>query len=288
MILRAAQVPNPKTVTTEPQPQPAPLPIQLVSTDFDGTIFAEFENPPVAESLQSLLAELQAQGVRWVINTGRDLSSLLEAVARAHLSVRPDYLVLVEREIYCHEGTRYAPLEDWNRRCTEDHTRLFRRVRRDLPRLRAWILDHFTADLYEDAWSPLSFIAKTNADADAIEAFLLDYCRAVPDLTLVRNDVYARFSHRAYSKGSALSEIARRLGLAAEKVFAAGDHLNDLPMLSRERAAFLAAPANAIPQVRETVLRQGGFVSDQPYGSAVESALRYYLSSAPPAPTHCP
>jgi hypothetical protein len=28
------------------------LPIQLISTDFDGTLFAEFENPPIPERLQ--------------------------------------------------------------------------------------------------------------------------------------------------------------------------------------------------------------------------------------------
>ncbi len=46
------------------------LPIQLISTDFDGTLFAEFENPPVPLKLQKLIGDLQAQGVIWVINTG--------------------------------------------------------------------------------------------------------------------------------------------------------------------------------------------------------------------------
>ena len=46
---------------------------------------------------------------------------------------------------------------------------------------------------------------------------------------MVRNDVYARFSHAAYNKGTALAELTRRLGLHSRTVFAAGDHLNDLP-----------------------------------------------------------
>src|SRR6266704_5331174 len=84
------------------------LPIKLISTDFDGTFFAEFENPPVPEELQRLIGQLQAAGTKWVINTGRDLSSLLETLARAHLSVSPDYLVVVEREIYVHEKSQYV------------------------------------------------------------------------------------------------------------------------------------------------------------------------------------
>ena len=68
------------------------LPIKLISTDFDGTLFAEFENPPVPVKLQKLIGDLQAQGVIWVINTGRDLSGLMEALGRSQLSVKPDYL----------------------------------------------------------------------------------------------------------------------------------------------------------------------------------------------------
>ena len=66
------------------------MPLRLISTDFDGTIFAEFENPPVPRQLQDLIAGLQARGAKWVINTGRDMSSLQEAVGRSHLTVQPD------------------------------------------------------------------------------------------------------------------------------------------------------------------------------------------------------
>src|SRR6266481_9526577 len=97
------------------------LPIQIISTDFDGTLFAEFENPPVPEVLQRMIGRLQEAGAQWVINTGRDLSSLLETLGRARLSVRPDYLVAVEREIYVHDKSRYSGLEDWNRACAQAH-----------------------------------------------------------------------------------------------------------------------------------------------------------------------
>jgi hydroxymethylpyrimidine pyrophosphatase-like HAD family hydrolase len=260
---------------------PMALPVQLISTDFDGTIFAEFENPPVPAGLQELLRDLQSRGVRWAINTGRDLTGLMEALARARLTVRPDYLVLVEREIYVHEGARYVGLEDWNRRCAEDHARLFARVRADVPRLTAWINARFDADVYEDPWSPLCLLARSNGDADAIEDFLQGYCRSAPNLTVVRNDVYARFSHAAYSKGAALAEISRRLGIARQFVFAAGDHLNDLPMLSLEVAGYLVAPANAVPLVKDAVRRQGGIVSDLPHGFAIEAALRAAVGLGP-------
>jgi hydroxymethylpyrimidine pyrophosphatase-like HAD family hydrolase len=252
-------------------------PIQLISTDFDGTLFAEFENPPVPAGLQQLIGTLQEQGTRWVINTGRDMSNLMESLGRSRLSIHPDFLVLVEREIYVREGARYVSLEEWNQQCQQAHDILFARIRPDVPRLAAWVTERFDATVYEDPFSPFCLIADNNGDADRIVAHLEVYCHGHPGLTIVRNDVYARFSHDGFSKGTALSEIARRLKIATSQVLAAGDHYNDLPMLRRSRAACLVAPANAIPEVREQVLREQGYVSDEVCGYGVLDGLEHYL-----------
>jgi hydroxymethylpyrimidine pyrophosphatase-like HAD family hydrolase len=253
------------------------LPIQLISTDFDGTLFAEFESPPVPLGLQRLLADLQDQGARWVINTGRDMSNLMESLVRAKLSVLPDYLVLVEREIHIREGAHYVPLTAWNQACTLAHAVLFERVRFDIPRLVAWIHERFEATVYEDAFSPLCLIAGDNGAADQIVAHLENYCQAIPNLTVVRNDVYARFSHTGFSKGTALSELAKRMKVPPGLVLAAGDHWNDLSMLRRERAGCLVAPANAIEAVKESVRSQGGFVSDETCGYGVLDGIEHHL-----------
>jgi len=258
------------------------LPIQLISTDFDGTLFAEYEQPPIAKKLQLLLGDLQARGVKWIINTGRDMSSLMEVLASTRISIRPDYLVLVEREIYVRNGSRYAGLEPWNSQCARDHAELFARIKPDLPRLAEWINTRFRARVYEDDYSPLCLLAANNADADIIHDFLSEYCQTVPHLTVMRNDVYARFSHAAYDKGTALAEITRQLGLSCEQVFAAGDHLNDLPMLSSKHAFWLAAPRNAVEAVKATVRQQNGHVSDLSHGAGVAHSLEFHLNKTVP------
>ena len=253
------------------------LPIQLISTDFDGTIFAEFENPPIPPRLVALIGDLQARGAEWVINTGRDMSSLMEALARSKISILPDYLVLVEREIYQHDGVRYAPLTEWNAACDRDHAELFARVQPEVAGLTDWVNARFRATVYADPYSPFCLIAGNNGEADLIHARLDEFCVRFPELTVVRNDVYARFSHVAYNKGTALAELTRRLRLTRDQVFAAGDHLNDLPMLKLEFARWLATPANGIASVRAAVREQQGFISQFSNGAGVAEGLEYHL-----------
>ncbi len=253
------------------------LPIRLISTDFDGTIFSEFENPPIPPALQELIGALQAQGAKWVINTGRDMSSLMEALGRARVTVQPDCLVLIEREIYRHSQSEYVGLTEWNDTCHRAHEELFALVRPLVPRLVEWVEARFEATLYSDAYSPFCMIAGNNGDADAIEAYVRDFCRMIPKLDFVRNDVYARFCHADFNKGTALAEVTDKLGLHSSDVFAAGDHLNDLPMLHPRYARFLAAPANAVGPVQAAVRAGGGYVSALTRGHGVADALTFHL-----------
>lgn len=257
-----------------------PLKIKLISTDFDGTVHSDFEHPPIPRDLEQLIASLQARGVRWVINTGRDLASLVEALAAAGISVRPDYVVVVEREIYQLQESDYVGVPEWNSKCTETHADLFARIRPHLPRAVEWIRSRYRATVYEDLYSPFCLIAESTRDADAIHEYLEVFCAQVGDLAVVRNDIYARFSHKAFNKGTALGEIARRLRIHPDEIIAAGDHLNDLPMLSREYARWLLAPVNAIAAVKEAVLRQNGYVSEKNWGHGVAHGLRRILLNA--------
>jgi hydroxymethylpyrimidine pyrophosphatase-like HAD family hydrolase len=250
--------------------------IKLLSTDFDGTLFAEFHDPPVPMRLQEMIANLQRQGAKWIINTGRDMSSLMEALARAQIEVEPDYLVLVEREIYLHHESSYVALQPWNTTCDRVHSALYDRLSCDLPGIVHWINSRFHARIYEDPFSPFCLIASSNEDMDRIVEFLEKYTAAYPELSVVRNDVYARFSHVNFNKGTALAELSRRLNVGPEHIFAAGDHLNDLPMLKREYAHFLATPGNGVPAVKARMRQERGFISRHQAGEGIIEALEFF------------
>ena len=88
----------------------------------------EGQHEQLIPELQELIAQLQSRGAKWAINTGRDMSSLMEALGRAQIQIEPDFLVLVEREIHLHQDSVYLGLQEWNNACEECHAGLFAKV----------------------------------------------------------------------------------------------------------------------------------------------------------------
>jgi len=253
--------------------------LKLISTDFDGTIHEDFADLPIPKELERRLAELQASGTIWVINTGREMASLLESLARSRVEVRPDYLILVEREIFRNDRGHYVPVEPWNSQCNRDHARLFADMAGKLPDLLEGLQARYDATFYNDPWSPLCAIARNNSQMDGIEAELQAFAGERTEVAVVRNDVYVRFSHTGYSKGTALRELQRLLGISPDLTLAAGDHLNDLSMLQPQFARYLVAPSNAVPAVKKQIASHGGWNMEQRTGMAVLAAIDRVLGS---------
>ena len=249
---------------------------RILSTDFDGTIHEDFGHSPIPTAFWDRLQLLRTAGVVWVINTGRDLTSLMESMGRAHSPFMPDYVVAVEREIYRHSGGHFEPVEPWNTRCHADHREAFQRHAASIRQLMQTIEQEHDATLYDDVWSPLCVIARSNRQMDEIQVILEVFCQQAKELAVVRNDVYVRLSHRHYSKGTALQEIQLLTGIPPERTLAAGDHLNDLSMLRPEIARYLVTPANGISVIRKQVLAGGGYVASENAGLGTLEGLVHF------------
>jgi hydroxymethylpyrimidine pyrophosphatase-like HAD family hydrolase len=92
----------------------------------------------------------------------------------------------------------------------------------------------------------------------------------------VRNSIYFRFSHPDYHKGACLNALIKRFKLSPDVVFAIGDHWNDMPMLQKNLAYGIACPRNSIPEIKDSVRLQGGFVADADAGAGVLQALEHF------------
>ncbi|MFQ3669843.1 MAG: HAD hydrolase family protein [Verrucomicrobiia bacterium] len=253
----------------------------LLSTDFDGTLTDPARPDSLCPRFFGWIEEVRRhRSLIWVINTGRDWVSLQAELLRRRVPFFPDWVILVERHL--HEVSPSGephPAEDWNAPCDRAHAELFDRTRSVFEKLRQDLTPFAGLELVRDVGCPLGLIAESEAQANAIQPLVDAAIAPHPDLACVRNSVYFRFGHAAYTKGSALDELGRRLDLPPALRIAAGDQFNDLPMLRPEVAAWLICPSNAIPEVRAQVLAGGGIVAQRPYGTGVADALHQVSQS---------
>jgi hydroxymethylpyrimidine pyrophosphatase-like HAD family hydrolase len=247
--------------------------LRIICTDFDGTL-AETDGKPIADAFfQRLLAWRQRGQVYWIINTGRTFESLHQELVRRKIPVWPNWVVALEREVWLIRDRRGVGWFEWNRKCELLHAQLFQAVSPFWKHVEDYIVRHTQAQLVEDAGSPLGIIASCEEEADEIGAFMAPLLESWPTLVAVRNSIYFRFSHKFYHKGACLEAIASGLGVQPLQIFAAGDHLNDLPMLDRRYARHLGCPANAVDEVKERVLAQGGCVATTTVAEGTVEAL---------------
>jgi len=208
-----------------------------------------------------------------MVNTGRDRDFLMESLIEHSDGLLPDYIGVVEREVYAHDSGAYLPMEHWNQASRERHSRLFDQHAGLIEEVAHWIRSSFTAEVYEDAHSPVCIIARNNEDADHIHAYVDQVLEPHQQLAWVRNDIYARFGHSEIHKGSILEKVADQHGIGPTQIAVAGDHFNDLPMLDRRYASHLIAPSNSIPEVREHMRLIGGLLSPLEAGHGVLDGL---------------
>ncbi|MDI9400490.1 MAG: HAD family hydrolase [Limisphaerales bacterium] len=255
--------------------------IRLLCTDFDGTIFHESgDSSPISPRFLNLIRSLKSKGVQWVISTGRDRHEVLATLHHCGVDVLPDFLSTVERELYERKGDEYEPMQPWNQTCHEVHKELYEKIDSLLSPLEESIKKNYSDSvLYSDAYSPLCFIAANNPQADQLLDEVEQHFADVPELTLVRNDVYARLAHIDYNKGTTLLELQRHLGLTPDRVCTAGDHYNDIPMLRREVAHFIVTPSNAIEPIKDQVLAEGGYVSPLFSGEGIAEGVEKFLAN---------
>lgn len=265
-------------VSTPNSPPPnSRAPIRLLSTDFDGTLVDHHGVPQVAPDLFAALAELRGRGVLWAVNTGRVLWHIDSGLRDYGFPLVPDFVLTSEREVFRRTAAGgWEDFGDWNRRCAADHDWLFSQASPLLADIHArfdaepWVHFEFEGERM------IGLVTETDTQMDGVCEFLERERVRVPGFNFMRNTVYLRFCHEAYSKGTALGELARLSGLAREEIFAAGDHYNDLPMLDGRFARWVACPGNSCEPVKRAVREAGGYVARGTASHGIVEALREF------------
>jgi Cof subfamily protein (haloacid dehalogenase superfamily) len=244
---------------------------QIVAVDLDGTLLNEHSqlNPRTIAAVKAA----KQQGVHVVVCTGRPLAGVRDFLAQLDLLDPDDYVitfngslvqktsdeaVLVRHTI---SFTDFFDLEYLGRKMgvhmhAEDDHHMYTTNKNISPYsvgesylthmpIRYRAIDDFPAS---KRFSKVMFID----DPKLLDAMQGQIPRKYLDrFRFVRSEpFFLEVINPNASKGNALRDLAKRLGVAKEAVMAFGDQGNDISML--EFAGTGVAMANAIPEVKET------------------------------------
>lgn len=251
--------------------------IKLLSLDFDGTLVDHDRRPAVSPQLFELLSELRAGGVLWAINTGRAMHHIVEGLEEYGFPIQPDFVVTSERDIFRPKagGRGWEDFGDWNERGIRAHNELYEAAKPLIEEIHFYIKKNTNA-LPINELSGIGIVATDEKEMEQIARFIDTLRPRLPAFQYQRNTRYMRFCHSDYSKGTALGELSRLLGIPKEGIFAAGDHYNDISMLDGRFARWAACPANSADAVKETVRVAGGYVASESFSDGVMEALRFF------------
>jgi hypothetical protein len=253
----------------------------ILSFDFDGTLYSPTEHPPVSLRLFQTLERLRGErGALWGINTGRSIGHVVEGLVDSRFPFTPDWVVAREREIWLPTSLgRWTPFESWNSVCETEQEHFFKEVRGILATIRHEVEEHTGATWIEQPGDPAGLVARTDEEMAWIVSRIELHASAEPMLGWQRNSIWLRFGHKKYQKGSSLAEVARHFGLNQTQTFAIGDSHNDFEMLSPDVSAMFACPANAVPEIREHVVKGGGHPCLLPHSEGCVEALEHFFGT---------
>jgi hydroxymethylpyrimidine pyrophosphatase-like HAD family hydrolase len=258
--------------------------IKLVCLDFDGTIML-YEDPPSGHfhpDVISLLNELEARGVHWCTNSGRDLKDqglVIELAVSRGLKHKPVALICSESLVYERNNGSFHPLEPWNSTVHRDMLHFHRRVQERLTPLMpglqraygmlpSYIGEHYTAYAIPDK----------DGLPQRFHMELSEILSDIPKTMITRNGGWVAVLTDDLGKGNALRQFSMARGYSPDEILAVGDQFNDLNMLDGKSALHVGCPSNAIPEVIATVRVAGGHVAsvEGPHGT-IEVLRRYIM-----------
>ncbi|MBM4142205.1 MAG: HAD family phosphatase [Lentisphaerae bacterium] len=238
--------------------------IRLIATDLDGTLIGRTSEFERFEQFRDTVDRIRgAEDGCWAVCTGRSLRNFRHFFEpMAAVDAMPDFVIVKHAFIYGARRFGFTPHVFWNLRTLLEIRRDRALMRRALKEWESKVKRRFRRartltrnkegvclrlDTDECAAAAVEMLEKNRVNCRHLRVFRYGRevdVRAVP-----------------FTKGLAVSELARHLGIARSDVLAIGDGHNDISMLDGSAAGMTGCPANSEPEVTEVVHRSGGHIA---------------------------
>jgi HAD superfamily hydrolase (TIGR01484 family) len=257
--------------------------IRLFVTDADGTLLGRRPEFEQYRAFRVKVEELRTQyRTCWVVCTGRSLRSFNSVfLPMRTFGIVPDYVIA--RHAYIYEKVRvgYKPHGLWNLRVLALQAQDRWRVRRAIPRLRRAVLSRnpFSRVIFQSG-TRICFKFDDDGAANFGAEIIHHEAQPFKHLQVFHHVREVDVRTVPFTKGLAVTELARHLNVPPEQILVVGDGHNDISMMEMHPAIRTACPSNAAPEVIETVHRTGGHIAASRSLGGVMDILTAYEAGA--------
>jgi hydroxymethylpyrimidine pyrophosphatase-like HAD family hydrolase len=253
--------------------------IRMFVTDADGTLMGRRPEFEQYRAFRSKINDLRnAYGAVWVVCTGRTLRGYKHIFGPMNsFGIKPDYVITCHAYIYECKSWGVLPHWFWNLRILWLQFKDDLALRRAMPRLKRAVLSHnpFAKVAYSSR-ERLCFRFEDEGAARFGADILRSEVRSFKYLQLFESPGEVEIRVIPFTKGLAVKELARHLGVANAQILVVGDGHNDISMIEMKPPCHTACPSNAAAEVIETVHRTHGHIaSERSLGGVMEVITAY-------------
>jgi hydroxymethylpyrimidine pyrophosphatase-like HAD family hydrolase len=239
--------------------------IGLIATDLDGTLIGSANELPLYSDFSDRVSRLREHDdAVWAACTGRTFSSFWEFfLPMRRMGILPDYVIVRHAYIFTRTRLGFLPHVAWN------FSMLIQLWKEGKAARQA--IDHWHQAVTGGAMGVstirrqryrLSLRFDSEESANVSAGMLRDKTQAYSHVQIytVGRDVDVRLVPS--TKGLALSELGRRIGIGREGILAIGNGNNDVSMLDGTVAAMTGCPANSDEPVFHAVHKAEGHIAE--------------------------
>lgn len=255
--------------------------IRMFVTDADGTLMGRRPEFDQYRDFRDRITSMRStSGVVWVVCTGRSLRGYRRIFRPMNMfGIAPDYVIARHAYIYECKPWGYLPHWLWNLRVLQLQWREETALRRVLPRLRRAVLSSNPfAKVTFSSRQRLCFRFDDEGAANFGAEILREGARPYKYLQIFQTPGEVDIRVIPFTKGLAVSELARHLGVDPSQILVVGDGHNDISMMEMRPPCFTACPSNAATEVVETVHQTHGHIASEPSLAGVLEVLSAYES----------